>query len=688
MRRGSASVGLFVVGLLAGAGVWLGLSALARPKSEGWTPPGRGFVVWESKRSGRWRLWIEGLDGKGLRQLSPATPAASEDAERIHCCPHVAPDGKWIAYLSLDPGPDRYPEKRPETGALRVIRPDGGGQRTLAERVRAYGEHRAAVWRNANALVYIDGEGRTVERSLATGRTVTLVAAPHPRSGWLVDPTLRWATDGAPSFSRYQKATASVVELQAFGGCQPYFTADGRWGFWAAGAGGPLDRIELATREVSEILKKNDPRLPGLQGYLYFPMVSPDRRLLAFAASAGEHDHWKADYDVYVAEIHPDTLELVGPPVRHAPHPAPDRFPAVWLDPVGARPVPARRLPPPRPQVATGAGWPSSADGLLFLWERADAPNQVTDPAGVRRSYPVERHGLARLDRRHRMDLAGGSFVAAPEASAALAAGVKAANEVTLELTLTPGRAEQNGAVAAFSGGGNRANFVLAQEGRELVLRLTVSHGGLAMHRIGLGAVEPGRATHLVATYRPGSLAVYRDGRRAVATREVQGDFFRWRERPLTFGAERGGEGSWLGTLEGIALYGRTLDAAEAAENARRYQGRARGPAITTLRLTGTLVAKSRTPTLAEISPYREALAVYEYRVDQVLAGRYGSDTVRVAQWVLQDGETLSLSARRPGARVELTLQPFAAQKQLESVFLSDTLAKAGAGDLFYDVGR
>ena len=48
----------------------------------------------------------------------------------------------------------------------------------------------------------------------------------------------------------------------------------------------------------------------------------------------------------------------------------------------------------------------------------------------------------------------------------------------------------------------------------------------------------------------------------------------------------------------------------------------------------------------------------------------------------------LPLAARRPGARVDLVVEPFAVQTQLESVFVSDTLPRAGAGELFYDVGR
>ena len=55
---------------------------------------GRGFVVWESNRTGRWRIWYRDLDGSGLRQLSP------EEEGRDHFAPHISPDGTHLVYLS------------------------------------------------------------------------------------------------------------------------------------------------------------------------------------------------------------------------------------------------------------------------------------------------------------------------------------------------------------------------------------------------------------------------------------------------------------------------------------------------------------------------------------------------------------------------------------------------------------
>ena len=38
---------------------------------------GPGFVVWESNRTGRWRIWRRELDGSNLRQISPEESGAT-----------------------------------------------------------------------------------------------------------------------------------------------------------------------------------------------------------------------------------------------------------------------------------------------------------------------------------------------------------------------------------------------------------------------------------------------------------------------------------------------------------------------------------------------------------------------------------------------------------------------------------
>ncbi|MEL7060095.1 MAG: LamG-like jellyroll fold domain-containing protein [Acidobacteriota bacterium] len=313
----------------SGVGVGIRGESIDRPLELGASAAAAraGFVVWESNRGGAWRLWRREVDGSPPRPLTRAEPG------RAHCCAHISPDGSRLAYLSLPADRARYPDDGPASGELRLLdlAPDldPGAERSLGS-ARTYFEHRAAVWRDARSLIHISGDGQTIERDVDSGATRVLVDRAHPSRGWLIDPTLTTATMGSPTFSPYDPARRTVDERPNRGGCQPYVTSDGRWGVWVAGAGGPIRAVDLETDLAHDLLGKGDARLPADRRYLYFPMPSRDGLWLAWAASAGEHDHHAADYDVFVAELDPERMELVGPPLRVTSDPATDRFPDVW----------------------------------------------------------------------------------------------------------------------------------------------------------------------------------------------------------------------------------------------------------------------------------------------------------------------------------------------------------------------
>ena len=295
--------------------------------AEGAQPPlGEGLLVWESNRTGEWRIWKRALEGSPPRRLSPDEPG------RSHCCPHISPDGTRIVYLSTAGRAGRYEEET--VGELHLVRSDGAGDRIVASNAHTYFENRVAVWRSPDELLYIAGDRTTWLLDLASGKSRQLVREPPPSRGWLLDATLSYATTGEASFSPYDARRLSIAGRSAVAGCQPYFSHDGRWGFWTAGAGGPLARMDLATRQVSTLLAKNDPRMHDGWGYAYFPMLSRDGRLFAYAASRGDHDHFKSDYEVFVAETDPDTLEVLGPVVRMTNHPGTDRYPDVFPAPL------------------------------------------------------------------------------------------------------------------------------------------------------------------------------------------------------------------------------------------------------------------------------------------------------------------------------------------------------------------
>lgn len=287
---------------------------------------GSGFVVWESSRTGSWRIWRRNLDGSDLRQVVP------DEKDRDHFCPHISPDGKRLIYLSYPAGRSEYVNDQPTQGiTLHIIGTDGLSNQMLVPAARAYGGDRAVVWFDNQRFAYIDGDGITQQFDLASRQSRRLTTERQGQSGFLVNATKTFATSGEPTFSPFDSKQLQITPQARQGGCEPYFTHNGRWGFWMGGAGGPINRFDLQTRQISPIINKDDSRMPKGRQYLYFPMVSRNGRLLTFAASPDQHDHVKSDYDVFVARLNPETLEIIDRPVRYSFDPATDRYPDVYV---------------------------------------------------------------------------------------------------------------------------------------------------------------------------------------------------------------------------------------------------------------------------------------------------------------------------------------------------------------------
>ncbi|MCZ6727510.1 MAG: hypothetical protein O7A98_09190, partial [Acidobacteria bacterium] len=552
------------------------------------TDDGAGIVVWESNRSGAWRLWRSGLRGGGLAQFSPDAP------RQRHCCPHISPDGRRVAFLSLPAGRARYLDEA-ALGELWLAPTAGGPARRLVEQARTYFEHRAAVWRSASELHYIAVDGSVRRLDVDSGRESTLLEAQgNLARRWLVDASGRWAASGRGALAPVEKGRLGSETLLP--GCQPYFSHDGAWGLWTAGAGGPIDRFELASGIASTMLEKNDRRTPAGRGYLYFPMLSRDATLLAWAASGGEHDHHRADYDLFLAELDPASLELVGDPWPVAPHPAVDRFPDLWRRPlawdrlVGEVPLAVSLASPdgevwnwrldgretaasrleatlerpgtypvvatagerslygaivalaPRPPPVWSAGWPARRAGVLWLWSRTTG--QATTKLERRRGS---------VDIGRALSLADGSITAA-DTAALLGPGLQRTNRLGLEVMMSvPDSDPADGlaAIVAVGRSASRENFVLGQRGDRLVLRMRVgSKGRGAYDESDLGPLAPGQRLHLALSYTPGRLTVYRDGQQTLATTYLLGHLFHWRPYALTLGYRSSGAAAWSGTLE------------------------------------------------------------------------------------------------------------------------------------------
>ena len=634
---------------------------------------GQGFVVWESNRSGRWRLYRRELDGSNFRQISP------DEKGRDHYCPHLSPDGKRLVYLSYPAGSDTYQQQAPDGKVpLILMNSDGSGRKQIADSARGYFEDRGAVWIDNQHLIYIDGDGFTRQMDLRNGKSHKLTKNGLPGGGgFLMNATKTHATSGEPTFSLFNASSSAIPNRNPLGGCQPYFTHDGRWGFWMGGAGGPINRIDLKTRKVAPILRQNDPRMPKDRHYLYFPMVSRDGRMFACAASPNQHDHFKSDYDIFVARMNPGTLELLENPVRYSFHEGTDRFPDVYLEAAKSGGVAKRKSPNPPAAKGEPGSWPANPSGLQFIFQTAKTPNLVPGTQGnPARSYAIHPRGRARLNHDHAMVLTGGAFLV-KDADESLLKASKQSHQLTVEAVIRSDHLNQGGParIVSFSSSALSRNFTLGQERENLIFRLRTPKTGENGYQpeVTLCKIEPGKSLHVAVTYRPGELAAYVDGHEVYRGRRVQGDFSNWEPHHLLFGDEFDGQRDWSGTLEGVAIYNRALDAGEIGQNAQAYHNILHSrKAVPQIQVSAELLAKSPVPTLEEIKPYRSALMVSKYRVTNVARGTLDDKEIFVAHWALLDGNREPVTGWKPGRKVELILEPAEHNPQLQPFVTKD----------------
>ncbi len=100
------------------------------------------------------------------------------------------------------------------------------------------------------------------------------------------------------------------------------------------------------------------------------------------------------------------------------------------------------------------------------------------------------------------------------------------------------------------------------------------------------------------------------------------------------------------------------------------------------------LVAKSKLPTLEDISPYREALVFYEYKLKKRLDGEFRGKKLRVAHWAIYDNQPQSIGQFKIGTSRTLELYPYQQFKELESIYTSDTLELDADIPLYHDFGQ
>ena len=358
---------------------------------------------------------------------------------------------------------------------------------------------------------------------------------------------------------------------------------------------------------------------------------------------------------------------------------------------------------PVKEKVAvTRPAWPVNRANLVFQWGTAQRPTFQFNPVSrmFDRVY-LKASRIARLDRDGAMVFYGGGF-SVTNAGNGIVAECSKANQFSIEALITPssvpraGKAELRfivGCDGEGEGEADNTNFALAQEGPKLVLFARTKPDGKqsVVQRVQLCTLEDEKPNHVVVAYRPGRFACYLNGKSVRQTAELKGTLD-WRqakdETGLYFASRNAAALPWLGNVEGIAIFARALDAADAAADSAIYARMiaTRRPSPPRIELEATFVKGSPIPKAADIAPYRDALVANEFIVTKVIRGEFKPRRVRVAQWGIIDAQPTAIAQAKPGDVHTLVLEPMTDHPKLESEAISDTLDENFGLALYIDL--
>ncbi|MGB3087865.1 MAG: PKD domain-containing protein [Phycisphaerae bacterium] len=271
--------------------------------------------------------------------------------------------------------------------------------------------------------------------------------------------------------------------------------------------------------------------------------------------------------------------------------------------------------------------WPSNRDGLFWMWGDTGSFNAFFDPNNKSiRPCDIFRDGpKGGFDNLGRMELGPARGAMRTSVRIDARAGYGDAGEATLKSTFSFECVFQSGDLvqqaleippSMVCYGAHRSHvwcFAIRQQAEKLLVSIKTEDDWLNDHNkpeIGnhgkSGAEKGGRkgtaygfyghapmiefATlkdtnphHLIVSYKPGVLVCYMDGQKVYQTDRVTGELG-WPWGWFVLGGHHwlGGSGNrWNGTMEGVAMYGRFIDADEAAANFRAYLKKAQARAGT-----------------------------------------------------------------------------------------------------------
>ncbi|MEZ0390468.1 MAG: LamG-like jellyroll fold domain-containing protein, partial [Verrucomicrobium sp.] len=344
------------------------------------------------------------------------------------------------------------------------------------------------------------------------------------------------------------------------------------------------------------------------------------------------------------------------------------------------------------------AAWPSSDEGLVFVWENVKGLTKL--PNG--NPCTVVPQGLAFWDERGAMKLRGGWFDA-PEAGELVSSECRKTHEVSLELVLTPQgniKDKEDRRILSLANNHLERNLMIGQRGPRLFLWMRTPENGPGgnLEETFLAVVQKDYPHHLVMAYGKDKLTVFVDGQQVYARNRIKGDFSNWEQMKMRFGASMEGTHSWRGMIERVLIFNRKLSDEEVSQHANSsiVMSGKRLPMKEAV-VMARLVKASPVPPLQEFQPYTEALVRNLYEITEVVEGGGNGPTqldlkprqqVTVTQWSWMGAQALASQSLKVGDVQQLRLHRSEDHRELESLFVKDSLNADFDAEALHDAGE
>jgi len=278
-----------------------------------------GLIVWSSNRSGNHELYLLDLRDAVVRRLT--------NDRHVDFGSRFSPDGRRIVFVRSQREWVSFREA--DAWDVYLIDVDGRNERRIA-----VGGYHPTWTADGRAIVFHRGP-RVFRYDLASGRETLIFDGEKEVPGLAQAGDFELAPDnrslafafrgpfvGAAVFDLETRAFTPLTRVQA---CQTTWAPDGRSLAWMEIEGQRGTRVMTGRPDGGERRVLMD--LPGALSHEYFPKLANDGRWLVWGASAGGHEHDRADYELFMWEV--------GTPwdgaVRLTHHPGNDQWPDLWV---------------------------------------------------------------------------------------------------------------------------------------------------------------------------------------------------------------------------------------------------------------------------------------------------------------------------------------------------------------------